>query len=560
MSIINKLSNFLINNRADSNEIEGVQSVLLLNYTLAIIAFLNLTFSIIHFFYFERPISYVLFGYFIAFVILFFIFRKNEKYKICSVISLILITSLYLLIAYVGAGNKTGIIWGLTYPVAVSIAFGFKRGSLFSLIFLGVTFIIFFVPSNLWADYSIDLEMRYTGAYLVILFITQYYLRLQQQDKNDNEKRLIETQMKLHEKDKLLSKLSYQIRTPLNNIAGITNLNHDVLDKNTIEEIEFSISNLITIVNSISNYSDNKALQIKGKKSLFNINSTIKKTVSLFQSDKYTELKCSLNLSDKIPEYVYGDRLILIQIILAVIDFYYNNKSSGNLKIELVSIEKETDNSVSVKIISNTNFTFLKKHINEKSVVNIDELNNNDVFIIQELTSSIKSSFEISYIENRTSFIFNFNFPDRETHIDNNDSVKSFLKQIKKKKIELKDAVILLVEDDAINSKIMTLNLNKFVGKIILAEDGKEALEKFGSSKVDLILMDVRMPLMDGYKTTEKIRKAETGAGNKIPIIAVTANASAETKKRCLDVGMDDYTTKPVNFKLLLKKMETLLS
>ena len=149
MSIINKLSNFLINNRPDKNEPESVRSLLLLNYTLVIIAFLNLTFSILHFFYFERTISYVLFAYFIAFVILFFIFRKNEKSIIVSIISLILITSLFLLITYVGAGNKTGIIWGLTYPIIVTIAFGFKRGNLFSLIFLCITFIIFFIPSNL---------------------------------------------------------------------------------------------------------------------------------------------------------------------------------------------------------------------------------------------------------------------------------------------------------------------------------------------------------------------------------------------------------------------------
>ena len=68
------------------------------------------------------------------------------------------------------------------------------------------------------------------------------------------------------------------------------------------------------------------------------------------------------------------------------------------------------------------------------------------------------------------------------------------------------------------------------------------------------------MPLMDGFKTTEKIREAEQGTDSKTPIIAVTANVSAEIKKKCFEAGMNDYTTKPTNFKLLLKKMEALLN
>ncbi|MCD6555851.1 MAG: response regulator, partial [Bacteroidales bacterium] len=92
-----------------------------------------------------------------------------------------------------------------------------------------------------------------------------------------------------------------------------------------------------------------------------------------------------------------------------------------------------------------------------------------------------------------------------------------------------------------------------------IAGNGKEALEKFSETKVDIILMDIRMPLMDGFKTTEKIREAEIGTGSRVPIIAVTANASSEVKKHCFEVGMNDYTTKPTNYKLLLKKMKKLL-
>jgi len=561
MSIINKISKFLNRNSLESNiDNETLHKKIFLNYILVIIGSFSLIFSVIHFFFFEKTISYFLFSYFVIYTILFLIFRKKGRYSICSIVSLLLITSLYLLIIFVGAGDKTGIIWGLTYPITVSIAYDYKKGNIFSILFFVITLIVFIVPSNLWAEYSIDLKIRYTGAYIGIFFIIQYFLRIQKQLKNNHEKKIIETQRKLYEKDKLLAKLSYQIRTPLHNIAGIMNLNRNSLEKDTAEEIEVSISNLIAIVNSISTYSDNKAIQIKGKKSNFNFNNTIKKSISLFQSNKYTDLKCSIELSDEITKDVYGDRLIFIQVILTVIDFFYNNKKK-HLTINLVSSKNNKNNNYSLKISSNEDITFLKDFIDDNSIVDLQKVNSNDITLINDLISSMNSKYKIQYSEEDTTFSFDFNFQKEEKKtIEDNTLNGNIITNDKKQATKLSDANILLVEDDAINSKIMTLNLNKYVNKVIIAENGKEALEKFASTKIDLILMDIRMPLMDGYKTTEKIRKAETITGFKIPIIAVTANVSSETRKRVFEVGMNDYTTKPVNFKLLLRKIETLLS
>lgn len=561
MSVINKISNLLKYNKTKTfSDDEKLQKGLLLNYTLIIIAFFSLLFGILHFFLFEKEISYYLFSYFVTFSILFFIYRINQNHKLCPSISLFFITLLYLQIIYVGAGDNTAIVIGLTYPVAVSIAFGYKKGNLFSLLFFAATLIIFFVPLSLWAQYSLNIKMRYSSAYIGILFVLQYYLRIQQQIKNNYEKRIIEAQRKLDEKDNLLAKLSYQIRTPLDNIAGITNLNHDILKKETIEEIEISISNLITLVNSISSFTDNKAIQIKGKKSSFNINNTIKKSVSLFHSDKYTNLKCSLSLSGEVTENVFGDRLIFVQTILAAIDFLYNNKKNKNTIIELVSNNNEDDNSFSLEISSNSHISFLKEYTDKKQIVNIEKLNNNEVRIIKGLVGALNSKFKLFSYNGKTSFIFNFKFSLKEGNKENNINEEKITMNGTKIPKKLNDATILLVEDDAINSKIMSLNLKKFVNKVIIAENGKEALDKFARTKVDLILMDIKMPLMNGYKATEKIRKTEAATGFKVPIIAVTANVSIETKKRVFEVGMNDYTTKPVNFKILLKKMEALLN
>ena len=560
MSFINKISNILKHDRNNDLELEDVQKILLLNLSLVISSVFSFLFSLTHFFFFEKTISYALFPYFIIFTSIFFIFKQTKNYKLCSVVSIILITSLFLLLLIA----NVGLLWGLTYPILISLTYNVKKANWFSLIFLSLTLIIFFIPSDLWSDYSTDLKIRYTGVYLAILLFLQYYLRFKQQTINYKNKQLIEARQKLREKDEFLSSLSYQIRTPLNNIAGIFNIKRDALGENTVEEVELSISNLITIVNSIPESFDKKILQIKGEKTLFNINSTIKKSVALFQTNKYSNIKCSLHLSNKIPQFIYGDRLLIIQIIISVIDFLNNNKDNEALKIDLISTLKEDSDSVLLKIKGISDYNFLNPYLNNESNVDFDEVEIPELLTINELTRSLSGECTINYSKLNTSFIFNFNFPaNQPIEKDLTDSLELTNKEDffnKKNKKELKDATVLLVEDDLMNSKIMTLNLQKHVNKIIIAINGKEALEKYASTRFDIVLMDIRMALMDGFKTTEKIREAEIGIGYQIPIIAVTANASDEIKKKCFDVGMNDYTTKPIDFQLLLKKMQEQLS
>jgi CheY-like chemotaxis protein len=124
-----------------------------------------------------------------------------------------------------------------------------------------------------------------------------------------------------------------------------------------------------------------------------------------------------------------------------------------------------------------------------------------------------------------------------------------------KSHVELKDAAILLVEDNYSNQQIINLYIKNDVRKIDMAFNGKEALEKFGMAKYDLILMDVQMPVMDGFKATQKIRELEKSTNTRVPIIAVTANAFPEDKDRCLTSGMDDYISKPFQPDELLDKI-----
>jgi CheY-like chemotaxis protein len=126
--------------------------------------------------------------------------------------------------------------------------------------------------------------------------------------------------------------------------------------------------------------------------------------------------------------------------------------------------------------------------------------------------------------------------------------------------VDLKDACVLLVEDNLINQKIVVLSIQKMVKNIDVANNGKEALDKFGTSKYDIILMDIQMPVMDGIVATKKIREIEQSTNTSTPIIAITANALAGDKEICLAAGMDDYISKPFQVEVLLQKMRKLLN
>lgn len=130
------------------------------------------------------------------------------------------------------------------------------------------------------------------------------------------------------------------------------------------------------------------------------------------------------------------------------------------------------------------------------------------------------------------------------------------MKKIKEHPTLSKTLDVLLVEDNSINQKIATIFLNKLNCKIDLAENGREAVKKVQDKTYDIIFMDCQMPEMDGFEATEKIREFEKQ--NNLPqshIIAMTASAMKGDREKCLNVGMNNYITKPINQTILKKSI-----
>jgi CheY-like chemotaxis protein len=115
--------------------------------------------------------------------------------------------------------------------------------------------------------------------------------------------------------------------------------------------------------------------------------------------------------------------------------------------------------------------------------------------------------------------------------------------------------MILLAEDNTINQKLFRKLLNKAGCRVILASNGKQAVEKFIPGKFDLVMMDVQMPIMDGFEATELIRKTEKGNA-RTPVIAVTAHAMTGDREKCMAAGMNDYISKPVRKSRIIEILE----
>ena len=116
---------------------------------------------------------------------------------------------------------------------------------------------------------------------------------------------------------------------------------------------------------------------------------------------------------------------------------------------------------------------------------------------------------------------------------------------------------ILLVEDNEMNRDMLSRRLERKEFEVIIAVDGQAGINMANSELPDLILMDLSLPIVDGWEATRQIKS--NSATQSIPIIALTAHATASDEKKALEAGCDDYDSKPVNFKRLLEKIQKVL-
>jgi CheY-like chemotaxis protein len=308
---------------------------------------------------------------------------------------------------------------------------------------------------------------------------------------------------------------------------------------------------MVTTVNELSMHSA-ADLSFKPRKAIrFNLLSTIQNTFELYSLKDNANIDFILNKKDFSEQECFGDPIILKQIFLDLFNTIENQVSDKAIKvtINLKKVkESEAENIISFRIQTDKNIVLINDQKAESSLAS-------------RLISSGNGTCSQEQGTNHT--ILNIILPFTNTVAEPKQKTASSkmeeLIQKEKTHKEVKDLRILLVEDNLINKKITLLTLSPLVKSIDTASNGKEAVDMFGTSNYDLVLMDIQMPVMSGLLAAEKIRALEATTNSHVPIIAITANAMLGDKEKCLSAGIDDYISKPFQPAALLEKIKKII-
>jgi CheY-like chemotaxis protein len=338
----------------------------------------------------------------------------------------------------------------------------------------------------------------------------------------------------------------------VNNLIYDSNL--DQKQKDLFVTLIASTNNLVEAVNRIVNVSTPDLLKLKERLVSFNLAHALFSIRKLFS--ERPNLVFEIQVSQNIQNNLIGDPVLIKQILLNLMQNLLFPVPSNLTQSVIVKVIPEQETKAEMDISFNIS-TFYTDHEPGSKRTVIPFLASADFTNTIRLIEFAGGSLNIRSEEDITEYNYILNFQK-----DLNRKIETIAEKVpvkETKPVDIKDAIVLLVEDNIINQKIVMLSLKSMVKNIEVANNGKEALDKFGTSKYDIILMDVQMPVMNGIIAAKKIREIESSTNTQTPIIAITANALAGHRESCLAVGMNDYISKPFEVEILIQKMKNLL-
>ncbi len=389
-------------------------------------------------------------------------------------------------------------------------------------------------------------------------------------DRKKNENKLIHaTEQAIigkKSKEQFLANMSHELRNPINIITGVTGImfDTDLSEKQNeyLGIIKTASENLLALVNDILDFEKIQAKKIKFHAVPFDLQKCIHE---VYQSMKLIAANKNISFTVSIDQaltrnFILGDSLRLKQILFNLINNAIKFTENGSVKLTVAFIEnsakqkqlkfevQDTGIGISkadlqtifdryVQIMSTSDNKLLGSGLGLTIVKNLVELQEGTITV--ESTKGIGSLFCVT-------------IPYQLI-----EHSEAELKETKMESFDLTGKNILIVEDDKINQMIITKMLERHGATIKTADNGEIALEKLTTETFNIILLDLHMPVMDGYTTATEIRKSNSSNHSTIPIIALTANILSGVKEKCLEAGMNDYLSKPfIEFDLIKKIVE----
>ena len=414
----------------------------------------------------------------------------------------------------------------------------------------------------------------------IIVFICRDITDITLFEKLQNEKlsKAIEQAEKANaSKSDFLSRMSHDLRTPMNGVIGIAELAEDELDKpdaikEDLRKIKSSSKYMVSLLNDILDMAkiESGKLEIrKTKSSLGEMLEFVCTQAAALCENKKIVFYCNRDPKSYMNYFVNVDKMHLQQVVMNLlsnaskftppqgrIEFLTNvvSKTDKNLNLELIVRDTGSGMTKEFQQVMFEAFTQDANSVNKQGTgLGLSIVKN----LVQLMNGTIKCD---SAPGEGTTFTINLELEILEANIG--DLLPPKEDDKKKELIDLTGKKILLVEDNALNQEISRRVLQKNGMEVTIAENGLVALDKFSESmegEYDLVLMDVMMPVMGGIESAGLLRKIDRADAKEIPIVALTANAFQEDIQKCLDAGMNTHLSKPINPTLLIQTISDLI-
>jgi CheY-like chemotaxis protein len=362
-------------------------------------------------------------------------------------------------------------------------------------------------------------------------------------------------------KSQFLANMSHEIRTPMAAIIGFSNLalleEMPVATCDFLQDINLAAKDLLTIINDILDTSKLEAGQMRLQLNPFKLTDIRTALQGLFiHTAKAKGLTLTIDIEANLPNMLIGDSLRLKQILINLLSnaIKFTQQGSVTLSINLQQLSPSevhllfavTDTGMGISAEQQDNLFHPFSQVDDSYARNY-EGTGLGLTISQDLVQLMGGSIKLdSALGLGSCFSFELALPlvDLST-IDRQDTATTTLNSN-----PLSGIQILVVENDTFIKKIISAELKRLGAHIILANNGLEAFAALAQQNVDIVLMDLYMPNMDGFEITLEIRKQTRYA--QLPIIAFSTSVTEKDRQRCLAVGMNDFISKPINVHELL--------
>lgn len=373
-------------------------------------------------------------------------------------------------------------------------------------------------------------------------------------------------------KDQFLANMSHELRTPLNALIGFGRLlSQTPLDETQTQYanvIGSSSNNLLNIVNDVLDFSKIEAGKLRIEKRVFNIKQLLQDVALMFSASfKEKGIIYRSNIDGKIPELLKTDAERLKQILINLIGNALKFTDKGSVSLD-VSIIWDNDTERLMKLgfsikdtgsgipADKTESIFKRFEQLEHATTRQHGGTGLGLTIVKSLVGLLGGNVSV-YSEMGKGSVFTFSIltdkltTEEQHNLNDKLDNKSF-----ELLADLSPYKILAVEDNKTNQLLLSHILKKYKANVQYADNGEQALEELQQSTFDLVLMDIQMPVMDGYVAIKHMRNDML---SQLPVIAMTAYVSAEEKNKCLESGFNGYLAKPLEEFTLVKEIQKYL-